>query len=309
MRALAAAFAGVAIAVLPATAALAADPKPDIAVSVTADKPTYAENAPFTATATVTNKGSVAAVHVHFTGGNVESLDNLEWGALATGFDLAAGATKIFTITGKTTHTAWRYGHGGVVFTLEADNGEANDADNTAGVSILVPGAFGTVIGQVCPGENLQTECGEGFPGVPGIKVVVADDSGKTVYGETVTDAKGKFSVAHVPAGDARVTFTPPPGWQVMAGENGTNDFTFAQVIEGPEPATLSIIAKQVPVPSTSAATSGPAAAPSSSPGAHPSLPITGSNTPMFVAGGLGAVVVGVTLVLVARRRRIHLQS
>ncbi|MFF5231204.1 SdrD B-like domain-containing protein [Dactylosporangium sp. NPDC000521] len=302
MRALAAAaFAGVVVAVLPATAALAADPKPDIVVTSATDKASYAEGETFTITVTVKNKSSVDAKHVHYTGGDSEGVDGIVYGELSTGFDLAAGATKTVQLTGKTNHQAWRYGRGYVAFELTAENGEANDADNTTGVALLVPGAFDDLSGYVFQAESHDATWTPQTPGVPGVKVVATTADGKTKYAEAVTDAKGLFRLAHLPAGDVLLTFTAPAGWKIMAGENGEHDQTPAQISanEGDEP-SIFVTAKKVAV-------SSPSVSPSASAG--PSLPVTGDNTTLIVGAGAVAIALGVALVLVARRRRVHLQA
>jgi LPXTG-motif cell wall-anchored protein len=298
MRAFAAAaLAGVVVAVLPVTAALAADPKPDIAVTSAADKASYAEGETFTITVTVKNKSSVDAKRVHYTGGDSEGVDGVVYGELSTGFDLAAGTTRTFLLTGKTNHRAWRYGHGYVGFDLAADNGEANDADNTAIVLLPVPGAFGDLSGNVYEGEVGSGSTPE-TPGVPGVKVVATSADRKTTYAEAVTDATGRFRLAHLPAGEVLLTFTAPAGWKILAGENGEQDHTRAQIIAGEGEAQVSVPAKKVAVSS-----------PSASPGPGPGLPTTGDNTTLLVGTGAVAVAVGAALALAARRRRVHLQA
>jgi LPXTG-motif cell wall-anchored protein len=300
MRAIAAAFAGVVVAVLPATTALAADPKPDIAVTSAADKANYAEGETFTITVTVKNKGSVDADRVHITGGDSEGVDGVVYGELSTGFDLAAGATKTVQLTGKTNHQAWRFGHGYVAFELAADNGEANTADNITSVRLLVPGAFSDLGGYVFQGESFDAGWTPETPGVADVKVVATSVDGTTKYAEAVTDANGLFRLAHLPAGDVLLTFTAPAGWKIMAGEN-EHDHTMAQVIaeESDEP-SIYVPAKKVAVSSPSA---------SAPPSAGPGLPVTGDNTMLLVGVGAVAVAVGVVLALLARRRRIHLQA
>jgi LPXTG-motif cell wall-anchored protein len=302
MRALAAAaLAGVVVAVLPVTAALAADPKPDIAVTSAADKATYAEGETFTITVTVKNKGSVDATRVHYTGGDSEGVDGVVYGELSTGFDLAAGVTRTFQLTGKTNHDAWRHGRGYVGFELTADNGEANDADNTAIVRLMVPGAFNDLGGYVFQGESYDATWTPQTPGVAGVKVVATSADRKTKYAEAVTDAKGLFRLAHLPAGDILLTFTAPAGWKILADE-GENDHALTQIIAGEDEASVSVPARRVTV-------SSPSASPSASSGAGPGLPLTGDNTKLLVGAGVAAVAVGVALALVARRRRIHLQA
>lgn len=304
MRAFAAAaLAGVVVAVLPVTAALAADPKPDIAVTSTADKASYAEGETFTITVTVKNKSSVDAKRVHYTGGDSEGVVGVVYGELSTGFDLAAGATRTVKLTGKTDHRAWRYGHGSVGFELAADNGEANDADNISIVRLNVPGAFANLSGYVHERESHDAPPTPQAPGVPGVKVVATTVDRKTKYGEAVTDANGLFRFTRLPAGEVLLTFTAPAGWKIMAGENGTEDHTLAQIIaeETDEP-RIYVSAKRVPVTSPS-----PSASASASPGGP--LPVTGDNTKLLVGAGGIAVAVGVALALVARRRRVHLQA
>lgn len=312
MRALAAALAGVLVAALPATAALAADAKPNIAVTSAADKANYAEGETFTITVTVKNKSSVDAKHVHYTGGDSKGVDGVVYGELSTGFDLAAGATKTVQLTGKTNHVAWQYGRGYVAFALAADNGEANDADNTTSVRLLVAGAFDDLGGYVFQGESYDADWTPQTAGVPGVKVVATSADGKTKYAEAITDAKGLFRLAHLPAGDVLLTFTAPAGWKILAGEKGEDDHTPAQVSadDSDEP-RIFVPAKKVAVssPSVSASASASSVSPSASSSAGPGLPVTGDNTMLLVGAGAVAVAVGIALALVARRRRVHLQS
>ncbi|MEU8082838.1 SdrD B-like domain-containing protein [Micromonospora sp. NPDC049101] len=340
----AAALVGVLVAVLPAAAALAAEPKPDIAVTSAADKANYAEGETFTITVTVKNKSSVDARHVHYTGGDSEGVDGVAYGELSTGFDLAAGATKTVQITGKTNHVAWQSGYGFVAFSLAADNGEANDADNITSVRLLVAGVFDDLGGYVFQGESYDAEWTPRTPGVPGVKVVATSADGKTTYAEASTDAKGLFRFARLPAGDVLLTFTAPAGWKILAGENGADDHTLAQVRadDSDEPRVF-VAAKKVAVSSPSATptptstptptptptstatptstmtpTSTPTStttptsmtpSPSASSSTGPGLPVTGDNTMLFVGAAAVAVAVGIALVLVARRRRVRLQA
>ncbi|MGW5556479.1 SdrD B-like domain-containing protein [Micromonospora sp. NPDC003944] len=310
----AAALVGVLVAVLPATAALAADPKPDIAVTSAADKANYAEGETFTITVTVKNKSSVDAKRVHYTGGDSEGVDGVTYGELSTGFDLAAGATKTVELTGKTNHVAWQTGRGYVAFELTADNGEANDADNTTIARLPVAGAFGDLGGYVYQGESFDAEWTPQTPGVPGVKVVASSADGKTTYADAVTDTKGLFRLAHLPAGDVLLTFNAPAGWKIMAGENGEDDHTPSQVSgdDSDEPRVF-VPAKKVAVGSPSASPSSPSpsspSAPSPSSSAGPGLPITGDNTMLLVGAAAAAVALGTVLVLAVRRRRVHLQA
>lgn len=301
MRALAAAaLAGVFVAVLPAASALAADTEPDIAVTAAADRATYTEGETFTITVTVKNKSSVDAENVHYNGGDSENVGRVDYGELSTGFDLAGGATKTVEITGKTNHDTWRYGHGYVAFELVAKNGEANPADNLTSVRLVVPGAFDDFGGYVFEAESFDATWTPQTPGVPGVKVVATSTDGKTKLGEAVTDAKGLFRIAHLPVGDAVLTFTTPAGWKVLVDENGKDDHTTVQVSadEDDEP--------RVFVPAKRVAVSSPTASSSAGPG----LPVTGdSNTLLLAGAGVVAVAVGVALAFVARRRRVHLQA
>ncbi|MEH1028953.1 SdrD B-like domain-containing protein [Micromonospora profundi] len=313
----AAALVGMVVAVLPATGALAADPKPDIAVSSAADKANYAEGETFTITVTVKNKSSVDAKRVHYTGGDSEGVEDVAYGVLSTGFDLAAGATKTVQLTGKTNRMAWQAGYGFVAFSLAADNGEANDADNVTSVRLLVGGAFDDLGGYVFQGESSGAEWTPRTPGVPGVKVVATGADGKTKYAEAITDAKGLFRFARLPVGDVLLTFTAPAGWKILAGENGEENHTLAQVrVDDSDEPQIFVPAKKVAVssPSTSPSASPSASAsasalPSASASAGPGLPVTGDNTMLLVGAATAAVAVGLALVLVARRRRLHLRA
>lgn len=348
MRALAATLAGMAMAVLPATTALAAGPEPDIAVTSVADKAGYAEGDTFVITVTVKNESSVAAKHVHYTGGDSEGVDGVAYGVLSTGFDLAAGATRTVQISGRTNHRAWRYGSGYVALTLAADNGEADDADNSTIVRLRVPGAFANLSGYVFQNESFDAVWTPRASGVPGVKVVATTTDGKVQHGEAVTDAKGMFRLRQLPAGDLLLTFSAPAGWKILAGENGEQDNTLAQAVAGESdepsvhvpakkiavtspsasPSVSATGAPGVPIASPSVSATGspglpnaspstsatgapglPITSPSASATAAPGLPITGDNTMLLIGAGAVAVAAGGTLVLVARRRRVHLHA
>ncbi|WP_433213371.1 SdrD B-like domain-containing protein [Dactylosporangium sp. CS-047395] len=302
MRALAAAFAGAVLSLIPATAALAAAPKPDISVTGQADKATYAVGDTFKITVTVKNTSSVDAKHVHYTGGEDGGVSGVTYTEFKTGFDLAAGATKTVLLSGKIEHMAFVRGHGFVAFDLGADNGEANLADNQINVALVVPGAFGTVTGFVSEGADSNAPY-DPAKGIAKVVVTVKSEDGKTKYGEATTDDKGAYKITQVPAGIIQITFTPPAGWKILAGEDGQSDTTPGEV-QGDQESRVSVVAKRVAVPSSSASP-----APSASAAAGPALPVTGSNTPLIVGAGLAAVVVGAALVLIARRRRVHLQA
>ncbi|GLL04605.1 SdrD B-like domain-containing protein [Dactylosporangium matsuzakiense] len=309
MRALAvAALAGAAISLIPAPAALAADTKATITASATADKTAYAETDTFTVTVKVTNTSSVDAKHVHYIGGDSESVKDVVWGAIATGFDLAAHETKNLPVTGKFEHSAWTHGYGGIAFSLGADNIDGEGA--VTGVQLNVPGAFTQFSGVIFQGESVSSPYEPGkTPGVPGVVVTAKTNDGKTVLGQATTGADGTFKFAHLPAGIARLTFEAPRGWKVLSGENGNGTPEQVQVIaEEADIPRVFIVAKQVPVPSDSPSSS-PSPSVSVSPAAGPPLPVTGSNTTLLAVAGVVAVAVGAGLVLIARRRRVRLEA
>lgn len=290
-----AAFVGALIAALPSTAALAAD-TPDLVVTGSFNKASYVAGETFTLTVKVTNKGTVAANHVHVEGGDNEGIDIPDLGEIHTGFDLAAGATKTVAVTGTITATGKKAGRAHFGIQLEADNGEANDEDNILIVRTRVTGAFGNVSGLIFPGDDISSVPQVGGPGVPGVKVVILDETTDATYGEATTDANGKFRVEHLPAGVFRVRYTPPAGWKILLPEGQETDNV--QVF-GDETSQLQVVAKQVASPSPSVSTSTSSA---------PSLPITGSSTALLVAAGLATIAVGTGLFVVARRRRIRLE-
>jgi LPXTG-motif cell wall-anchored protein len=306
MRALAvAALAGAVISLISGPAAFAADAKATITALATADKTAYAETDTFTVTVKVTNTSSVDAKHVHYIGGDNESVKDVVWGAISTGFDLAAHETKSLPITGKFEHSAWTHGYGGIAFSLGADNIDGEGA--VTGVQLNVPGAFTRFSGVIFQGESVSSPYEPGkTPGVPGVVVTAKTDDGKTVLGQATTGADGSFKFAHLPAGIARLSFEAPRGWKVLSGENGDGSPEQVQVIaEQADLPTVFIVAKQVPVPSDSPS---PSPSVSVSPSHGPALPVTGSNTTLLAVAGVVAVAVGIGLVLIARRRRVRLE-
>lgn len=117
----------------------------------------------------------------------------------------------------------------------------------------------------------------------------------------------------HVPEGRSSrrscATSTTRPARKILAGENGEDDHTLAQVRadDSDEPSVF-VPAKKIGVSSPSVSASASASSSSSS-SAGPGLPVTGDDTMLFVGAAAIAVAVGTVLVLVARRRRVRLQA
>jgi uncharacterized repeat protein (TIGR01451 family) len=294
-----AALIGVATAVLPATAALAAG-EPDIAITGSFDKASYTVGQAFTLTVKVTNKSTVDATHVHVTGGDSEGVENTNFGVIQTGFDLAAGASRTVEVTGTIADTAQKSGRAFIGVQLDADNGEANEDDNILIARTKVPGAFGTIAGLVFPGDDASSTPTEGEPGLPGVKVVILDETSDQTYGEATTRADGRFVIDHVPAGIFRMRFTPPSGWKILISDDRETEPV--QVLGG-ETSEVQIVAKRV------TSTASPSASASSSPAPGGNLPVTGPNTALLVMAGIATVATGAVLLIVARRRRIRLEA
>ncbi len=135
------------------------------------------------------------------------------WGDLAAdGVRIEPGQTRTFDVSETVPQAAFNRGY--VVAACDFGYPEV-DIENHAEAAdrAAVPGAKGTVVGDVKKGEQ----------GVAGVKVVLVSDQHCPVTGEQTTDEKGHFEFHDVVAGpEYRLYLLPPAGWKVKY-ENPTN--------------------------------------------------------------------------------------
>lgn len=135
------------------------------------------------------------------------------WGDLAgDGVRIEPGQTRTFDVSETVPKAAYNRGY--VVAACDFGYPEV-DTENHAQAEdrAAVPGAKGTVVGDVKQGEQ----------GVAGVKVVLVSDQHCPVTGEQTTDAKGHFEFHDVVAGpEYRLYLLPPKGLKVKY-DNPTN--------------------------------------------------------------------------------------
>ena len=195
----------VAAAGLPAGPALAAA-LPDVALNGAFTKASYDVGEHFTLAVTATNHGTVPATGVQITGGDSDGVDAVDYGLLATGFNLAPGETKVVNITGVTTALGQKYGRAAILFDAAATEGDAKPEDNHFGAHAAIPGAFGGLKGLIYPGDTVSSTPVPGQPGVAGVRVTAWSED-PPVFLDTTTDASGRFNFGTLPAGIVTLSF------------------------------------------------------------------------------------------------------
>jgi hypothetical protein len=288
----------------PAIAAPAPDApaaKPDIAVTATFDKASYAANDPVTVTVTVTNKGKGAATEI---AAAPDYTTGVTWSdAGFPKFEVAAGAQKTLTRAGVVSAQGAEYGFIRTIIRF-FPKGEVNVRDNQATVTAAVPGAKGSFVGRAVRGNN--KEVNPALPPVAGVTFNLTSQRTKKLVMSGKTDATGVVTLKDVPADEYRVEFTAPTGWKVTTT---TTAYVTSIRKDKQETFTVSLLPTGAPAVTPTAGSPSPSA--SASPAAPPApgqtgggLPVTGAS--VGVLAGVGALVVaaGAVAFLVARRRR-----
>ena len=233
------------------------------------------------------------------------------WGDLvrSRGVTIEPGQTRTFDVSEAVPEAALNRGFVAVACDFGYDE---VDIDNHANAEdrAAVPGAFGTVVGDVVyhPGQGKPQQA------VAGVKVVLVDERHCPVVGEQTTDANGHFEFHHVlPGPDYHLYLLPPKGWKIKF-ENPTSID-----VSGPEgnPSRVGIEAEpgDAPLPtvptqpadcgaSGTPTTTAPAQGGGSGGQGSSGLALTGADVITFGAVGLVALAIGAGLVLAARRRR-----
>ncbi len=268
-------------------------------------KDTYAPGATVHVVVTLTNTGSVPLRGIGAECDHVGDPDELRnvgpgWGALAfdsPGVTLAAHQTRTFDVTDKVPAAAQRAGQ--VVVECDfgypgVDEGNRPEASDSA----RVPGLFGALAGDV---QYYPHGHGGAAVGLADVRVVLVDPTTCPVFTRSATtDANGRFRIGHAPAGSSyQLYIFPPTGWKVRGG-NPTNALVFGndtthfgvEVEHGSAP---------VPTVPTDCGSSAPTPPPTSIPVAN-----TGTDSGELVAVGLAAIMTGLLLSGLGRRRRAY---
>jgi hypothetical protein len=269
---------------------------PDLALTIAFDKASYGGPEPFVLTFTFTNLALVPAQNVHDFGGDSGGITLTD--EKPTGFDLAGGQTRVFEVHGVISDAGVDTGIAQIISEYHIDNGDV-DPDNNVGRALApVIGALGSLratfydsSGPLPGGEEqyIGVECGTlTFSSIFAKDVEVA---------RATSGADGTLALDGLPVGVYIVLIGLPAGYKRTYGETQT-----AAEVRHRDVAQLYIGLDRTgeptgpcPPPTTAAPTS---------PAAEPALAVTG--TPALRIGAAGAVVlvVGIVLLLFARRRR-----
>lgn len=210
------------------------------------------------------------------------------WGDLAIGrrgVTVPAHGTVMLDVTSPVPAEAHRYGY----TDLSCDFGQFPaypEGVHAAMALARVTGAVASVEGTLLHDKSA----------VAGVKIYLTDHIVKKVVASTVTDAAGKYTFTGVPAGLYDIGLVGP--WKLVDNEPWT-------VFEGDNPGAdiAVVLGPDQPDPSGPPAT--PTAPTTPAPQASPVLANTGAADVLTLTGAaIGALVVGLGLVLVSRRRR-----
>ncbi|WP_244211132.1 SdrD B-like domain-containing protein [Amycolatopsis kentuckyensis] len=224
------------------------------------------------------------------------------WGDLAAdGVTIAPGQTRTFDVSETVPQAAFNRGY--VLAACDFGYPEV-DTENHAEAQdrAAVPGAKGTVVGDVKQGEQ----------GVAGVKVVLVSDQHCPVTGEQTTDAKGHFEFHDVvPGPEYRLYLLPPKGLKVKY-ENPTAIDVWGSsesrvgidVEEGDAPLPVVPVNPADCTAGAPTSTTGPAGGTGGGQSGGSGLASTGVDAIGLGALALLALALGGGLVFGARRRR-----
>ncbi len=285
---------------------------PDLRVSMTFQKSSYAVDEEVGINVYIANRGTVAARGVRLTGGDQEGVD---WKNLGSGLplDIEPDHETMVIWSGVVNSRAYHLGYTWAGWQFTADNGEANPDDNMGRARTFVPGAKADVLVTVY--KTTDGTYKDGDPGLPGVKAALMEDNNAhNVVGAATTDSAGKALFHSVQAGNYVVRFCLPKGWKV-AGD--VPDLDPVQVFGGDDGGVGgSLVLAAVPAPESggSCGDSSPSPSPSASPaaaspgpaggGAGGGLPVTGANTKLTAGAGIVLIALGGIGYFVGRRRR-----
>lgn len=279
-----------------------------VTASVKLDSDTYAVGDTAHITVTLTNKGDHAVSGITAACNRIGDSNNLSgtadgWGDLrynAAGVTVPAHGTLTVHVTEPVPAAAHRTGYTalGCDFGQFGENYEDGSVSSN-GVFASVPGAVASVEGSLVADKNHDNT----WTGVPGVKFYLTDHISKKIVASTATDAHGKYAFASLPAGLYDVGLVGPwkltegesDTWPFWEGDNTGRDIAIEPGPDQPDPTTT---APTTPAPTTEVPVSPVAQA-------SPELAYTGVADVLSLSlAALGAMVCGVSLVLMSRRRR-----
>jgi hypothetical protein len=210
--------------------------------SITFDRGAYAVGDTLRERVTLTNTGTADLTGVTarcVEGAAPNQLSGLGWGDLvhytAPGVTVRAGETRTFDFTDVVPAGGRLYGF--VTITCWFSTAYKYDDGPAVIARAEVPGGVGSSGGHLYVDRNLNVSVEPG-EGVPGVKVFLVADDG-TVVGRSVTDAKGHFWFADVPANNYELRLTGPwrplrdTAWHIGVYAGVSTDAMQVQVIPG----------------------------------------------------------------------------
>jgi hypothetical protein len=210
--------------------------------SITFDRGAYAVGDTMRERVTLTNTGTADLTGVTarcVEGAGPNQLSGLGWGDLvhytAPGVTVRAGETRTFDFTDVVPAGGRLYGF--VTITCWFSTAYKYDDGPVAIARAEVPGGVGSSGGHLYVDRNLNVNVEPG-EGVPGVKVFLVADDGHVV-GRSMTDAKGHFWFADVPANNYELRLTGPwrplrdTTWHIGVYAGVSSDAMQVQVIPG----------------------------------------------------------------------------
>ncbi|MFC4071460.1 DUF7507 domain-containing protein [Actinoplanes subglobosus] len=291
----------------------AEEAQPDIRTSLAFSRDIAAVGDALTLTVTVTNDGDAAATDVAI---RREFDEELTWTspALIGGpkFDLAPGESKVLTRDGVVPQPALANGSVQVLYYFAGANGDKNTGNNIAYRSIRVPGQLGdyTV-------KAVDAKSGAPVAGL-GVTLTERTNTPDPIVLRATSSAAGRAEFKAVQVGRYKSALTAPAGWDIV--ERGYSEFSISAK---PGDFTVKLERNGEPTAAPSATVSASAGASASASAAAPSpsassdapggegggLPITGSNGTLIAGAGIGLLIAGGVIFLVARQRRTRFTS
>ncbi|HEV7980720.1 hypothetical protein [Amycolatopsis sp.] len=206
--------------------------EPNLSVLARFDKLTYQPGETAAVSFKFRNWGPVDAVKVANDSGGAGSPSELEitdWGGVRynEGITIRAGETVTVVLHGIVPTAAANVGKVAITLGFTAENGDSDPSNNIGDASASVPGATGTLTGDILydSNGNNQRDPGEGFEGLK-ITLVGLYDIERIVT--AYSDQDGKFRFDDLPVGEYEMRLIPPSGWWLQYGGNVSSALVLA---------------------------------------------------------------------------------
>jgi len=195
---------------------------PDVAVlSARFDKPVYQAGDTAAVTYKFVNRGPVDARKVAvYAGGNGDSweLSVTDWGGVGfgEGIDVPAGATVTAVLRGVVPARSADMGRVSIAYGFIAENGDADESNNSGVARASVPGATGTTDNRVY--YDADGDGDEPGDGLAGVKITMVGLYDIELITSLYTDQDGNARFTGLPVGEYEVRLTLPDGYWPVYG-------------------------------------------------------------------------------------------